>query len=147
MTKSLPVHACAPPPVPSHLSVLWAFDQVRLKRQGVEGAVPRDKWPAMLQAEGVLTRRPPSDPLWTMDIETICYDLQERGWLPMLDKLYARGVWNARADAPRYERFRQLWLQHWRTAAPTWRAVGLLRYHENPLPEYRGRYRAKRFGL
>ena len=134
MAKPDAVHTCAPPPIPSHLSVIWAFYQCRLQRRGVDGAIPRDEWPGMLLALGVIEKPDLLDEARFAHLQIICYDLQERGWLPGLKRLYNRGIWNARTDEVLYKRFLRLWLKHWNTCAPRWRAIGLVPGHRNPLP-------------
>jgi hypothetical protein len=109
MAKSPPLQTCAPPPIPSHLSVLWAFDQAG-------AAVPRDEWPQLLERTGVISAAPQLNTSKYHRLIGLCYDLQENGWLPGDARLYRRGIWNGRARGRRFDTFAKLWRQ----AGPTY---------------------------
>lgn len=127
MTKPK-LHLCAPPPIPSHLSVLWAFDQHRLGWQaaldGPYEGLKLDDWPAWLVSQGVCAPLPRGDARekrWCR-LRDVCYDLQEKGWLPGHPRQRRRGIWSAWAKPPRYRTFLRLYAVHWRCCAAFWRS-------------------------
>jgi hypothetical protein len=102
MPKPSAPQTCAPPSIPSHLSVLWAFDQAGT-------AVPRDEWPQLLERMGVISAAPRPGTKRHQRLINLCYDLQENGWLPGDARLYKRGIWNGRAKGRRFDTFARHW--------------------------------------
>lgn len=138
MPKPSPLHTCAPPPIPSHLSVLWAFDQAR-------DAVPRDEWPQLLERMGVISSAPRPDTSRYQRLIGLCYDLQENGWLPGDARLYRRGIWNGRARGRRFEVFARLWRRAGANVHDQLRRLAAVDRASRHLPNYDAVKRARRW--
>lgn len=138
MPKQSAIQTCVPPSIPSHLSVLWAFDQAN-------AAVPLDEWPQLLERAGVISAAPRPGTSRHQRLINLCYDLQENGWLPGDARLYKRGIWNGRAKGRRFEAFARLWHRNGAIYQENIRLLAAIEGASRHLPNYDEHKRQRRW--